>query len=319
MRLHRVEYALVILLAVGFTACGGGTNAASTPSSPTKSYTFEKLAGPTIWTYLKRTIAVDSLEQVYVTSGSTIFRVDSSGPTIYLNAATIAAAIGGGATASSLDLKSIDVGPDDKIYILDGWYRKILVSNGPGSVSVHRDLNGISGFPQFIGVIDSDNILLINLYDGLWFIKNTGNSLLYDQTLVLGGTNCGTEDLAVRHDGHFAYLPGCNGSPMVGGKSDGTGVGILLTNSIDVGLSTFWNFSGVGRNPAGGYIANIDGARIARVTTTGQYELIHTQPELNILSNNMEGNDYAFQTSPIAVGSTGNIYVISATTLYVAK
>lgn len=297
-----------------------GSNVTGQIFTATKSqYTFEQMAGPTIWTNLKNTIAIDSLERVYVTSGSTIYRVDANGPTMYLNGAAIAAAIGGGATASSLDILSIDVGPDDKLYLLDENHRKILVSDGPGSVHVHRDLSDIFGFPRLIGVLDADNILLINLYDGLWAVKNSGNSLLYDQTLVLGGTNCGTESFSVNYDGHFAYLPGCNGSPMVGGKADGTGVGILSTNGIDVGLSGWWNFSGTGRRPTGGYIVNIGGARLAHVSTAGNYELVHTQPELDALAQSMEGDNYAFDYSQVAEGPSGNIYIISRTTLYVAK
>lgn len=284
-----------------------------------KPYTFEKMAGPAIWTNLKHTITVDSLERVYVTSGTTIYRVDANGPAMYLNGAAIAAALGGDATASSIDILSIDSGPDNKLYLLDVNHRKILVSDGPGSVHVHRDLSGIFGFPRHIGVLDADNILLINLYDGLWAVKNSGNSLLYDQTLVLGGTNCGTESFSVNYDGHFAYLPGCNGSPMVGGKADGAGVGILLNNGIDVGLSGWWNFSGIGRSATGGYIANIGGGRLAHVSTAGNYELVHTQPELDTLAQSAEGNDYAFYYSPVTEGPSGNIYIISQTTLYVAK
>ena len=290
----------------------------TTATIPTP-YTFEKLAGPTIWTNLKRTLAVDSQDQVYVTSGSTIFRVNGSGPTIYLSATALATAIGGGADASSLNITSIDTGPDDKLYILERMYRKILVSDGLGSVTVHRDISNIPGFPQLIGVIDYDNILLINLYDGLWFVKGSGNSLLYDDTLVLGGTDCGTEDFAVRYDGYFGYLPGCNGSPMVGGKSDGSGVGTLLTNAVDVGLGSFYNFSAIGRNATGGYVISIDGARIGHVTTAGQLELIHTQPELDVLAQVMGEGTFGFYYSSIAEGPTGNIYVLSPTTLYVAK
>jgi len=286
----------------------------------TKSYNFEKLAGPTIWTSLRRAIAVDSLDQVYVTSGSTIFRVNGSGPIIYLSAADIAAAIGGGANASSLDIPSIDMGPDDKLYILEKTYRKILVSDGLGSVAVHRNLSDISGFPALIGVIDYDNILLMNLYDGLWFVKGSGNSLLYDDTLVLGGTSCATQDIAVQFDGYFAYLPGCNGSPMVGGYSDGSGVGILMTTSANVGLGGAWyNFSAIGRNSTGGYVVNIGGKRIAHVATTGQYEMISTQPELDALATAMGEGTFGFLYGVIAEGPTGNIFVASSTAVYVAR
>jgi hypothetical protein len=106
---------------------------------------------------------------------------------------------------------------------------------------------------------------------------------------------------------------------MVGGNADGSGAGILLTNTIDVGLSNNWNFSGIGRDPAGGFVSNIDGSRVLHVTTGGQYELIHTQPELDTLATNMEGDNLAFIYSPIAVGPTGNIYIISLTSVYVAK
>jgi hypothetical protein len=279
------------------------------------SHVFEKISGPTIWTYLKRTLAVDSLDQVYVTSGSTIFRVKDKVPVIFLNAATIKAATG---SSADLDIRNIDVGPDNNLYFLEGTSGKILVSDQNGQVRIHRDLRGIPGFPQRISVIDADSILLINLYDGLYLVKGSGNSLLYDNSLVLGGTNCGTEDLAADAGGSFSYLPGCNGSPMVGGKSDGTGVGILLTNSISVGLTSWWNFSGVSRDPAGGFIANVGGSCILRITAQGQYEIIHTDPELDVLARTSEENDMAFYYGAIAKGSTGNIYILSSTSLYAA-
>lgn len=283
--------------------------------APPASHVFEKISGPTIWTYLRRTLAVDSLDQVYVTSGSTIFRVKDKQPVIFLNAATIKTATG---SSADPNIRSIDVGPDDNLYFLEGTSGKILVSDQQGQVRIHRDLQGIPGFPWRIGVINADSILLINLYDGLYMVKGSGNSLLYDKSLVLGGTNCGTEDLAADADGSFSYLPGCNGSPMVGGKSDGSGVGILLTNSISVGLTSWWNFSGVSKDPAGGFIANVSGSRILRATTLGQYEIIHTDPELDVLAITSEGNSMAFYYGAIAKGSTGNIYLLSSTSLYAA-
>lgn len=315
----RVRYvatlAVLVLMSPMLSGSGGGCGGHNGAAPAV----FSKLAGPTNWTFLARAITVDGQDGVYVTSGSTIFRVDHTGPSVYLDAATIAAAIGGGADPSLLDIMSLDVGPDQKLYFLDRMYRKILVSSAPGGAAVHRDLSGISGFPWYIGVVDENDILLINLYDGMWSITDTGNTLLYDSSLVLGGNNCGTEGLAVRPDGYFAYLPGCNGSPVVGGKADGTQVGLLLTNSIDVGLSDFWNFSGVGRDPAGGYVLNINGARLLHATTDSQYELIPVNPELDTLATDMEGDSLAFYSSPVAVGPTGRIYIISQTSIYVAE
>ena len=289
-----------------------------TVTAPPASHVFEKISGPVIWTYLRRTIAVDSLDQVYVTSGSTIFRIKNKQPEIFLNAATIKAITG---SSSDIDIKSIDIGPDDNLYFLEANSRKIFVSDQQGHVQVHRDLSGLPGFPQLIGVIDADTILLMNLYDGLYMVKGIGNTLLYDKSLVLGGTNCGTEDLAVGADGSFTYLPGCNGSPMLAGKSDGSGVGILLTNSISVGLGGWWNFSSVSTDNAGGFIAiiaSVNSSRILRTNSQGQNEIIYTDPELDVLARTSEGTDMAFYYSPIAVGKTGNIYIISSTALYVA-
>jgi hypothetical protein len=130
------------------------------------------------------------------------------------------------------------------------------------------------------------------------------------------GTGCAIENLAARYDGSFGYMPGCNQSPVMGGKSDGSGIGILLTNSINLGIYTYYNFSGIGRSPAGGYILNIDGARIGRLTTTGQLELVHTDPQLDALAQQMQDN---FFYGSICEGPTGNIYVVSSTAVYVAK
>lgn len=288
------------------------------PPTPPASHVVEKITGPVIWTNLRRTIAVDSLDQVYVTSGSTIFRIKNKQPEIFLNAATIKAATG---SSLDLDIKSIDIGPDDNLYFLEANSRKIFVSDQQGNVQMHRVLSGLPGSPQLMGVIDADTILLMNLYDGLYMVKGSGNTLLYDKSLVLGGTNCGTEDLAAGADGSFTYLPGCNGSPMLAGKSDGSGVGILLTNSISVGLAGWWNFSGVSTDNAGGFtaiIASVYSSRILKTNVQGQYEIIHTDPELDVLARTSEGSDMAFYYSTIAVGKTGNIYFISSTALYVA-
>lgn len=288
------------------------------PPAPPASHVIEKITGPVIWTNLRRTIAVDSLDQVYVTSGSTIFRIKNKQPEIFLNAATIKAATG---SSLDLDIKSIDIGPDDNLYFLEANSRKIFVSDQQGNVQMHRDLRGLPGFPQLIGVIDADTILLMNLYDGLYMVKNSGNTLLYDKSLVLGGTNCGTEDMAAGADGSFTYLPGCNGSSMLAGKSNGSGVGILLTNSISVDLGGWWNFSGVSTDNAGGFtaiIASVNSSRILKTNAQGQYEIIHTDPELDVLARTSEGSDMAFYYSTIAVGKTGNIYFISSTALYVA-
>jgi hypothetical protein len=65
--------------------------------------------------------------------------------------------------------------------------------------------------------------------------------------------------------------------------------------------------------------SNNNGDRIVCSKTSGEYELIHTHPELDVLAKNMEGNDSAFYYSPITVGATGNIFIISSTTVYVAK
>jgi hypothetical protein len=289
------------------------------PPVPPASHVIEKITGPVIWTNLRRTIAVDSLDQVYVTSGSTIFRIKNKQSEIFLNAATIKAATG---SSLDLDIKSIDIGPDDNLYFLEANSRKIFVSNQQGNVQMHRDLRGLPGFPQLIGVIDADTILLMNLYDGLYMVKSSGNTLLYDKSLVLGGTNCATEDLAAGADGSFTYLPGCNGSSMLAGKSNGSGVGILLTNSISVDLGSWWNFSSVSTDNAGGFtalIASVYSSRILKTNAQGQYEILHTDPELDVVARTLEGSDMAFYYGTIAEGKSGNIYFISSTSLYVAR
>lgn len=282
-------------------------------------YYFRVLVGPEIWTYLKDTIAVDCIDRVYVTNGSTIYRIVNGSPSTYLSANDILLALGEiNIDANDLEITSIDVGPDGRVYILEGRSDKILVSESFGSVEVHRDISDIHGFPVLIGVVNQDFILLINLYDGLWKITPNGNTLLYDDNLVLGGTNCGSEDFAVSYDGFFCYLPGCLRSPIIGGRSDGSGAGILAeVNDINQNNS-WWGFGGVGRDLRGGFIVNFEGI-ILHFKKNGHWKIIETIPTLENLGRQMEDNPFMFSSRPIAVGPTGRIYIASQSTIYVAE
>jgi hypothetical protein len=205
--------------------------------------------------------------------------------------------------------------------MLERLSNRILVSDGPEIVSIHRDLSDIPGFAWLIGVENSDSIYLINLYDGLWSIKSSGNTLLYDDTQVLGGNNCGSESFAVSHNGSFAYIPGCNPTPLVGGLLDGTGPSILATED-DFDINQNLSLSSVTRNPDGGYMVALGGpdrGPIAHVYGNGDWSYLPLEPDLAATGLAMEGSEYALYQRPIAVGPSGRIYACSRTTLYVAN
>ena len=243
--------------------------------------------------------------RLFVTDGQTVFVIKDGVPSIYLSLADLQS------TSADPVVTSMDVGPDCLLYILDGGLAEnILVSKGPHDVSLlYDDLTAASTFPARIAVESPDRIFVLSHYDGLFEVTPNGINLLYGKSAIDAG-NCAAEDLAVSQDGRLFYLPGCNGSPVLSGKTDGSGVGILK-NVDDLNEYYFWMFSGIARNPPGGVMVNLVGT-IYHLGTDGTATELNTTPTLE----KIEPDWITFHARPIEVGPTGNVYIIAAETIY---
>jgi len=207
-------------------------------------------------------IAVDDNGRVYVADTDNVYAVDNAQVSVFLTPEDAAAITGGPVLLYTY--ADLDIGSDGLLYILtQDWL--IQTNTAHGGVAL-RDLKTIVA-PAHLGVASPVLAGLINHYDGLWTVGPSGNEMVYDDTQVLGGTNCATEDLAVQSSGVFLYQPGCNGSPIVRGKLDGSGAVVLFDeqpNTLNV-----HNFLCVARDPAGGFFV------MAEDDDTGDSTLLH--------------------------------------------
>ena len=217
---------------------------------PSTTMSFDKWLTPTIWTKLKRAIAVDTTGRIFVTDGATVFAVSDQGvPSIYLTATELLAAIG--STISSPDIESLDVDADGKLYLLDRSLKEqIFLSPAAHSVAKFNDLAGLT-FPKLISVVSPDRILVVHS-DGLSEVTAAGVKSIYPRETLGGSTDCFSEAFGARRDGFVYYAPGCTGNDLNGGKSDGTGIGVLARNDDvynGIGKAHFIDFSGIARGP----------------------------------------------------------------------
>ena len=289
---------------------GGGTGGGSVIPL---AYTLKEYVGlpKTLWKGLGHASAIDSTERLFVSDGKIVYAIKDGVPEIYLSNADLKSA-----TNNDLPgVASLDVGPDDRLYILDGSFPyNILVSQGPHDVALHLTVDADTlNWPPNIGVESPDRILLVNGTGGLYEITPGSTKLVYEESTFQGGTSCGGEDFAVSQDGDFYYLPGCNGSPLLGGKTDGSGVAFIETVGDLKGIY-FWGFGGVAHHPKGGAVANLAEAAYY-FDKSGTPTKLSMTPSMDTI----KGTGIAvslFHGRPIEVSPAGVIYLIGADRIY---
>lgn len=292
-------------------AGGAGTGGVGgeTPQGP---LTLAKYAESDLWSELERAIAIDSLDIIYLTDGNKVYAVDEGVVSVYLSTADLEEVVGAG----RVRIKSLDVGPDNRLYMLNDRgvpSATIVASSSPGVVAVHfEDFEEGTGFPHQIGVESPERILLVVLYNGLFAITDAGVAEVYAEPEFRGGTNCGSEDFVV--DGAtYYYLPGCNGDDLFSGRVDGSSTSLLLRESdvrehferMGEPDTHFFGFEGLSKHPDGGTVANVHGALI-RIADDGSFTQIPTEPKL------WEVDEIAgFSNGVTAVDSKGQVYVMN--------
>jgi len=272
-------------------------------------YNLRLYAGPVVWTSLGKSAAVDSQDRLYVTNGTTVYRVENGTASIYLSASDLTAQVG-----NVIQIDDLDVASDDRLYLMISRFNGdgIYVSDVPGQIAPHFDLGTVPGFLFDMNMVSPDRALISVGYDGLYEADALGARRVYDNTLV-GVSDCATPDLAAMPTGYFFYSPGCNGSVLRGGKTDGSGVG-MLHQTADMNLGYWPNFEGFGRDPKGGIMLN------------GLWEVFHVDEGgalrnvvyLKTYAASLGDEDY-FYDRGIAVGPTGRIYLVGGPAIHVAE
>lgn len=295
----------------GGMAGGAGTGGVG-GESPLGPLTLSKYAESDLWSQLERTIAIDSSDIIYLTDGDQLYAVDEGTVSVYLSTAEIEDVVGAGFAS----IKSLDVGPDDRLYILNDPIvqpEAILASHGRGAVAVHfEDFEGENGFPHQIGVEGAERILLVTLYNGLFAITDTNVTEVYPEPEFHGGTNCGSEAFIVDGTDYY-YQPGCSGDDLFAGRTDGSSSGMLLESAevreyfepTGAPNTHLWDFQGLSKHPAGGTVANVYGALI-RIADDGSFTEILTEPKLWEVPETA-----GFSNGVVTVDSKGQIYVMN--------
>jgi len=271
------------------------------------------LIGPGTWSSpLINSATIDSHENLFVSDGSSIFVVQGATASVYLSASMIAAVPGGGGG----QIQSLDVGPDDTLYFLAG--STIFSSTGKGQVTLqHKATLAMS--VMWLGVVDANQILLFDYYlGGLEKVNGASETKLYDGATVMGATDCFCQSMAAQRDGVFFYLPGCNGSPLIKGRADGSGAAVLLQANASPQLNSFDSFDSVGRIPSGGFVASVENSwnqALIQLDENGNWSEIVTSPPMHDFIK-MIGDVSEFYCRPIVAGPSGAFYIVGIHSIY---
>ena len=292
----------------------GGTGSGGSSVIPLAYTLTEYVTSPqALWKGLVHTSAIDSSGRLFVSDGEVVYAIKDGVPSIYLTYAELK-------TAASDDLPSIsslDVGPDDRLYILDGGAPyNILVSHGPHDAALHLAVASESlTWPDHIGVESPDRVLLVTSEGGLYEVTVGGTKQVYTSSAFQNAMGCGVRDFAVTQNGYFYFLPGCTNSPILGGTTKGGSVDVLVTLA-DLDENYAWWFGAVAHHPKGGAVANLTGTAYY-LDASGKPTELSMNPAMSTIKET--GYDFPlFDGRPIEVGASGEIYLIGSDRIYCA-
>lgn len=333
--------AWALLIATGLSACGGkvvvdgpathgatsttstgngggpgagGGSAGSTMNgggSIPLAYNLAEYMPATIWPIMLRTSAIDSTGRLFVTDGKIVYAVTDGVPSIYLGYDDLKT----NEPTMTTSVVSLDVGPDDRLYILErGYDHSILVSSGPHIVAVHMTLGEADALdPRCMAVESPNRILLMTTQGGLYEVTSAGAKQIYDETIVKSADQCAPVDFVVSQDGYFYFTPACAGFPLVAGKTDGSGAGIIKTVK-DFEDFPAWNFGGLARHIGGGAVINFEGKTLY-FDKTGKVTELSMTPPMTHFEDGMSGL-LIFRSNRIEVAASGDIYFIDYHKIY---
>ncbi len=174
----------------------GGATGAGGSSVISLAYSLQEYVGlsKVLRNGLVHASAVDSTGRLFVSDGDVVYAIKDGVPSIYLSHAELHSVSGN----DDPSVASLDVGPDDRLYILDGDYPyNILVSHGPHDVAFHLAVdNGALNFPGHIGAENPDRILVVTASGGLYEITSGGTKQLYAGAAFEDASGCKVLDFA---------------------------------------------------------------------------------------------------------------------------
>ena len=298
----------------------GGPDAVADGGPPRRVLVQVLEGAPWYATQATQGIAVDSRGRVYVGDYANVFMVEADAVTTYLTAAE----------AGGTGLGDFDIGPDDRLYIAmgvptPGQPLRVVRSNQPHQVEPWIDLSPTLSDLSKLAVIDDGAIGVISRA-GFWTFTDGGGTQVYSASNLGGTDGCATQDLAAARSGVFLYQPGCNGSPLVRGHSDGTGVAVLYSTTYhQPSALAATNFLCVARDPSGGFYVIVinesdDGSpRLYHVADDAQgtsgLTLIETAPSF-AQAKARASNVFGFRYCSLAAARDGTVYFQSYAQLW---
>lgn len=256
-------------------------------------------------------IAVDSGGNIYVSDGGSVYQVIGNEVSEYLTRADILA---GGVGEHGPRIYDLDIGSDDRLIIAVSGY--VVNTNGPHAISVLHQLTEGDEVPVKMGAIASPDVLVVSP-SGLTRYGSGSPKFLYDAEQLQRTAGCAAEDLAVSGTGEFLYQPGCNRSPLMRGRADGSGVGVLYEagtqSKVPISASNFvcstrdlsGGFYVVTRNAAGllPLLYHVD----QNASSMDAATYLPTEPSLAAMQNEEWSDPLAFYFCSIAVAPDGSI------------
>jgi hypothetical protein len=307
----------------GASGTGGGTPDAGGPPPRVLSLVLD--SAPWYATQATQGIAADASGKVYVADYGNVYMVDGATVSTYLTAAEAA-----DPGASSPEFGDLDIGPDGQLYVVASWFSSpegtrlgVMRSSQPHQATWWVNLAPTLSNVRKMAVID-DGLIGVVSGTGYWTFTSTDGTQVYDQSAV---QTCGgaCEDLAAARSGVFLFQPGCNGSPILRGQSDGSGVGILYAASLlQPSTISADNFNCVARDPAGGFYfiaedSTNNSPRLYHVTEDAQgatgLDWIETAPSFAEASH-QRSNVFGFEFCSLAAAPDGTVYFQSYAQLW---
>jgi hypothetical protein len=310
---------------------GGGETSGSAGGSgvlPTLDYAFSEHVGPEIWTKLERAVAVDSADRLFVTDAHTVFVVVDGAPEVWLTFEELveASEIAPDAEPSGVDVISMDVGIDGRLYLLvDLFPSRILVSDGAHSVKrLYADITSGcwspgGGCPESFAIGgDGLDHILIAASDGLYEAAPGVPQLVYteeDLAADLGIAKAGFGyQFVLDHAGRFWQPMGTQGGMAVASTTGGRAKLFEFPKEVSKHPP---RFSSVAPHPLGGAVAP---SRTGTLATGPEYRVHYFGEDDSIVELSLTPTvaqvaydinyDSFFDGAVARVGPTGTIYFV---------
>jgi len=304
------------------SSCGAGGSAGASLDGglPAIRGTLSQVLAGAPWMIVQTAagIAVDAHGRVYVQDPANIYQVDGTSISVYLTLDEAKAV-----APSEPWFVDIDIDSDDVLYVL--LMGTVLQSRAAHQSTLWASL-APSSFATRLGVFEPSKVGLVSR-SGFSVLQTTKNELVYPMAQLQNASGCATEDLATAPSGVFLYEPGCNGSPILRGKADGSGVSVLYTAGIFSPPTPLHagNFICTARDPCGGFyvvvrdLDNLEDPRLYHLTedATGSNGLtaIETVPSLADAEKS-QSEVFAFLYCSLAVGRDGTVFLQTRSQLW---